>query len=298
MYTQFFGNYLLSKGTITAEQLFTAMKEQTEAHMRLGTLAISSGFMTASEVDQVVVQQTHEDKKFGELAIELGYLTNDQVLELLKAQKPDFLLLGQTLVDEGVITNSDLETLITDYRNQNELIDLDMTNDSHANVQKLLENLFITYEVPVSKHGVMFIELLFNNFIRFVGEDFTIMKCDECKAFPIECCVKQSVIGDYSVSTYLSMSESTAIEFASRYAGDQFTDFDEYVEASMEDFLNLHNGLFIVNISNEASLELTLDAPGAIDDPILDFSDRTIHFPVMYSFGTVDFILEIHKTLE
>ena len=72
MYTQFFGNYLLSKGYITKEQLFAAMKKKSNKHVKLGTLAIHSGLMTASEVDNVIIEQTHQDKKFGELTIENG----------------------------------------------------------------------------------------------------------------------------------------------------------------------------------------------------------------------------------
>ena len=65
MYTQFFGNFLLSKGYITNEQLFDALKEKAQKHAKLGTLAIHSGLMTAAEVDSVIVEQTHQDKKFG-----------------------------------------------------------------------------------------------------------------------------------------------------------------------------------------------------------------------------------------
>lgn len=294
MYTQFFGNYLLSRGYVTKDQLFAAMQKQSSQHIRLGTLAISAGLMTASEVDNIVIQQTHEDKKFGELAIERGYLTNDQVIDLLKSQTPDFLLLGQILVDEGVITNSDLEELISDYRSQNEMVDLDMTSESD-NIVHLFENFFITSETPITKEGRMFLELLFNNFIRFVGEDFTPLGAEPCYEFPIECCVKQEVLGDYAVAAYLSMDEPTAIEFASRYVGEQFMEYDEYVQASLEDFLNLHNGLFIVNLSNDYSMELEISAPEHIDDPLIIFDNTTYYFPILYSFGTVHFILEMKK---
>lgn len=298
MYTQFFGNYLLSKGYVTKEQLFAAMQKQSDEHMRLGTLAIHAGYMTASEVDHTVIQQTHYDKKFGELAIELGYLTNDQVIELLKEQSPDFLLLGQILVDDGVLSNTDLETIIADYRSQNELIDLDMTQDNHNHIARLLDNFFIMSETPLTRYGRMYLELLFNNFIRFIGEDFTPLASEEVSAFPVECCISQKVIGNYEVSAYLNMDVETAIAFASRYVGEQFMEYDEYVRASMEDFLNLHNGLFIVNVSNTSSLELTICAPEVIEGPVLDFTNRTYLFPVLYSFGIVQFVLEIVKTCE
>lgn len=298
MYTQFFGNYLLERGVVTQEQLFAAMQKQSSTRMKLGTLAIHAGYMTAVEVDNVVIQQTHKDMKFGELAVELGYLTNEQVVELLKSQSPDFLLLGQILVEDGVITNSDLENLILDYRSDNEMIDLDITSNTHETIQKLLTKFFVTSEIPPSRFGVMFVELLFNNFVRFVGEDFTILNCVECDAYPVECCVKQTVNGEYSITSYLSMDKETAIEFASRYAGEPFDTYDEYVQASMEDFLNLHNGLFIVNVSNETSMELTISAPELVEEPIIDFEDRSYLFPVLYSFGTVHFIFEIHRVAE
>ena len=100
MYTQFFGNYLLSKGYITNEQLFEALQEKSQKHTKLGTLAIHSGLMTAAEVDAVIVEQTHQDKRFGELTIEMGYLTDEQVKNLLNIQSPNLL------VEKHILTRS------------------------------------------------------------------------------------------------------------------------------------------------------------------------------------------------
>ena len=66
----------------------------------------------------------------------------------------------------------------------------------------------------------------------------------------------------------------------------------------MEDFLNLHNGLFIVNVSNESSMDLSISTPEVVDELILDFENRSYHFPILYSFGTVNFILEVVKLPE
>lgn len=296
MYTQFFGNYLISNNYITQDQLFSAMQRQTSKHTKLGTLAIHAGYMTASEVDDIVIHQTHEDRKFGELAIELGYLTNEQVIELLKAQSPDFLALGQVLLDDGTLTNTDFENILADYRSQNEMVDLDMIIESQNAITKLFENFLITSETPVSRNGRMFIELIFNNFVRFIGEDFSPICIEEVREFPVECCVKQQVFGKYSVVSYLNMDEPTAIEFAGRYVEDQFEEYDEYVQASMEDFLNLHNGLFIVNVSNDSSTELTIDAPAHIEEPLLTFEHTAYHIPVLYTFGIVHFLMEVTQS--
>ena len=298
MYTQFFGTYLLSKNYVNTEQLFDAMQKLSSQHMKLGTLAIHAGLMTASEVDSIVVEQTHQDKRFGELAIEMGYLTENQVMDLLKTQGPDYLLLGQILVDEHILTNSDLENIIADYRLSNEILDLDMKIENHALFYKLFDKFFLSSQTPVTSFGRMYMELLFNNFVRFVGEDFTPFAADVCTEFPAECCVGQEVLGDYSITSYISMDEATAITFASRYVGDEFDSYDEYVKASLEDFLNLHNGLFIVNCSNTKSLELSISAPAHYDDSLIEFEYTTYHFPILYSFGTLHFIIEVKKTCE
>lgn len=293
MYTQFFGNYLLSKGYIDKDQLFDAMKRQSNEHTRLGTLAMHAGYMTAAEVDNTINQQTQRDQKFGELAIDLGYLTKGQVIELLKCQSPDFLLLGQILVDQGAISYNDLERIIQDYKEQNGMNEIDMTSDNTETMSRLINNFFITSEATVSKYGKMYIELLFNNIIRFIGEDFTPMSASVVSDYSAACCVSQKVIGEYSLISYLEMSEETALKFASRYVGDSYDEYDEYVQASLDDFLNLHNGLFIVNVSNEDSTELAITAPIHHDESVLNFKSKTYVIPLLFSFGTVNYIIEI-----
>lgn len=291
MYTQFFGNYLLSKEYITNEQLFDALKEKSQKHTKLGTLAIHSGLMTAAEVDSVIVEQTHQDKKFGELTIEMGYLTDEQVKTLLNIQSPDFLLLGQLLLDKGIIDNTTLEKIIKDYRQENEISDLDMVLEDKESVENLIEHFFSETSLKPSALDKMYIELLFNSFIRFVGDDYTPLSAELCENFSADCVVRQDICGEYAISTYIGMNQTTAINFASRYVKENFPVYDEYVQASLDDFLNLNNGLFTVNCSNEKALELTLSAPEHLDGEPLTFK-KAYKLKVLYPFGTVHFIIE------
>lgn len=290
MYTQFFGNYLLSKGYITNDQLFEALQEKSQKHTKLGTLAIHSGLMTAAEVDAVIVEQTHQDKKFGELTIEMGYLTDEQVKNLLNIQSPDFLLLGQILLDNGIIDNTTLEKIINDYRGENEISDLDMVFEDKESVEHLIGHFFASAGVDPSDLDKMYLELLFNSFIRFVGDDFTPLSAEPCEEFCADCCVKQNISGEYAISTYIGMNQATAINFASRYVKEAFSVYDEYVQASLEDFLNLNNGLFTVNCSNEKALELSLSAPEHFDGEQLTLTNA-YKIKVLYPFGTVHFII-------
>ena len=276
MYTQFFGNYLLANGYVTRDQLFSAMRQEADQHMKLGTLALHAGYMNAAQVDDVVIHQTHQDNRFGELAI----------------QTPAFLSLGQVLLDEGVLTNTDFEQIIQDYRSKNGMEDEESLIERRKNIQQLFENFFSSTDAALSEKGHMFIELLFNDFIRFIGSDYTPLSVEEVTEASIACCVKQEIHGDYAINTYISMDLDTAIAFATRYVHEQFYSYDEYVQASLEDFLNLQNGLFIVNVSNTSNTELTLGAPEHITVSPIQFSGRTLHIPVLYTFGTIDFYME------
>lgn len=296
MYAQFFGNYLLTRDLVTREQLIQAMHKKSATQIKLGTLAIHAGYMTANEVDRIIILQTHQDKRFGELAIEEGYLTEMQVTELLKAQKPDFLLLGQALVEDGVFTIQQLQDFIIDYQSENELDHFDYSNETVDSINHMVESFFVLTERTLSNHEVSFFHLLLNNLIRFIGDDFTLVPPSLCTEYPTNYCISQNIVGDFSVRTYLDISESTCIDFASRYVGDTFTEFDEYVQASIEDFLNLHNGLFSVNMSNEYSIELSLEPPLSHPEDLLTFETESYLLPIIYPFGTIHFIFELFKT--
>ena len=295
MYAQFFGNYLLSRGIVTKEQLIRAMQEKSSAHIKIGTLAIHAGYMTANEVDRVIILQTHQDKRFGELAVSQGYLTEQQVIERLRAQTPDFLLLGQFLVDDGIFTIEEFQDIIIDYQSESEIDDFSYSDETIDQIHRMIENFFVLTERALSSNEVSFIKLLINNLIRFIGDDYTPVSPSPCKEYPTNFCVSQQLIGDFSVRTYIDMPQDACIEFASRYVGEPFQEFDEYVRSSLNDFLNLHNGIFSVNMSNERSIELELAPPVTETDELLTFEKETYLLPIVYPFGMIHFIFEIYK---
>jgi len=293
MYTQVFGNYLLSKELITKEQLLAALTKKSLTPIQTSTLALYYGYVSASEAEQLVTMQQEEGRKFSELAIENGYLTQEQVLSLLNSKVPDFLLLGQILLENGAFTYEQFENILVDYRCQNELMELEMNSDKD-DVQQLIDIFFILSEKSITSFARLYLELLFNNFIRMIGDDFTPLQPSEITEFSAEYTVMQEIKGTYSSRTYISMDLETAICFTERYTSDAFNEFNEYVQACLEDFLNLHNGLFIVNASNDESTELTLGTPCVVEEEILIFEKGAYYFPVCFPFGMVHFILEVN----
>ena len=291
MYTQFLGNYLLQRGLVNQEQLFSAMSRLSQTHIKLGTIAIHEGLMTAKEVDECLYVQTREDKRFGEIAVERGYLTDDQVNELLSKQTPDYILLGQNLVEDDVFSYEELERILFDYKNDTELYDLSLDVENKEIIEAIISKFFILAEMPVEETNVMYLELMFNSLIRFVGEDFSPLTPMVLNEYPVTFGVSQSISSDREFITHIDCDRDTAIAFASRYAKEEFIEFDEYVIAALEDFLNLHNGLFIVNISNTSSKDIALTPPEITMDGVISGANKCVDFPVAYPFGTIHLII-------
>lgn len=295
MYGQFFGSYLLNRKAVTADQLTVAISNMGNSHIKLGTLAMYKGYMTSEEVDECCYIQRREDKRFGEIALERNYLFKDQLDDLLESQIPDYLRLGQILVDSGVITNAQLHDLMVGYNNENKYgnhSDADENNKMGATSLAEIKNYFkYGYDKEISEHTITYMHHLLNNLVRFIGDDFTPLEPVSVTEYDTHYCIKQSVNGPLSFVTRIDMDPEAAITFASRYAEMEFDEFDDYVTASMEDFLNLHNGLFCVNLSNVYSTELSLDAPVHEESPEIKLSEDSIILPVIYPFGTIFIIL-------
>lgn len=293
MFSQLFGNYLLRKEVVTPEQLIDAMSTASHSRMKLGTMCIHEGLMTSAEVEKVYILQTHQDKRFGEIAVEEGYLSEETINRLLSKQSPDYLLLAQALIDNGILSHEEAEKLLYDYQTETELYDLDITDDHMDRFEKLVSNFCSVNNMDENEVLQVYLKLLFNNMIRFIGDDFTPMNIIPFSEYATSYCAAQNITGQYPISSALDMNETTAIAFASRYAGEDFEEIDEFVIASLEDFLNLHNGLFVVNLSNTNSVELNLEPPETIQNDLYAPDGLTYLLPIHYSFGTINFIITI-----
>ncbi len=301
MYTQFFGNFLLNNKVVNPDQLLDLMTAQQKAHIKLGTLAIHEGYMTADEVDSIIIMQTHEDKMFGELAVEMGYLTPGQLETLVGKQIPDYLLLGQLLVEKGYCTNAEFENLLLKYQSENELASLEQRNADRNNVFKIIMNYCGSAKDPMSESTTGFLNLFFNNLIRFIGDDFTVLSLQKIDSVEGRHIVSQEITGYAHYLLMLELEERTALDFANRYAKEDFSqygeDAEEFISASLEDFLNLHNGLYLVNLGPHSE-GLSLQPPYTKHDENLSMGEGTYMLPIMYPFGTVHLIFRAEETAD
>lgn len=290
MLTQFFGNYLLQKNIINSAQLMQALEYKNNSSNKLGSLAVNAGYMTETEVEDVHNMQTRHDKRFAELAIVAGYLTSQQAEELLKMQKFGYVMLGNAVITLGFASESVINKAVSDYENE---FNLDPTNilDAGQNIiDKMIANFYGLSHDGADNYIKDYASLLIKNLIRFVGSDCSLLS--PIKELPVlenPATSYQQITGEFASSTCICASADAFTAFAARYAGPEFENDKEFINASVSDFLNLHNGLFTVNSSNNYGVDLELKPPYE-EDGIPEITDKSHIIPIQFTFGIIYFI--------
>jgi len=289
MFTQFFGNYLLNNRIVTPSQLAEAIEMKSTTRLKLGVLAINAGYMNSQQVEEVSETQMSVDKRFGDIAVEKGYLSEGQVDELLSSQKKGYLLIGQALVDKGYITNSIFEQAINNYKTEYKITNDDFIYEDNNNdvISKLYD--LTSYSNPDNYE--YYITLLFKNLIRFIGDDFIPLNAEKITSdIILKNVAIQKICGEFSAITAIEANDVAYIKFASRFAKEKLNAVDDLAKASVSEFLNLHNGLFTVNMSNEKEIELELNPQDVFDNKEAK-CENAIIIPVVFVFGKVNFII-------
>lgn len=291
MFTQFFGNYLLNQRLVSPEHLSEALKAQKTTRLKLGVLAINAGLMTAADVDKVHAEQQRVDMRIGDLMVKMGYLTEAQIETLLKSQKSGHLLLGQALVDRGHMTTAQFEQALKSYKEENSISDADFFDVKTDKVVSVINNFYHFYRLADSEYYLGYVSLLFKNLIRFIGDDFTPLEAKKAAFYNCEYSAVQQIDGEFTAVTAIDCSETAFVGFASRYANENLVTPDEYTNACVGEFLNLHNGLYTVNISNDMGIELTI-SPQVVSVGGEIVTERPAYIiPICFPFGTVNFIV-------
>ena len=115
MSNKFFGQFLLSKGIIDAQQLAKALATQDTLNKKLGELALEQNLLNEKQVREILALQTKEDLFFGESAQKLGYLTQEQVDELVKVQAEQHVCLGEVIVKLGYVTKERRDEALAEF---------------------------------------------------------------------------------------------------------------------------------------------------------------------------------------
>lgn len=260
MFSQYFGHYLLSRELITKDQLADALEFQQSVHVKFGVIAINEGYMTPAQVEEVHEKQKQMDKRFGEIAVELGYLTNEQVESLISYQKPNYLFLAQALVDKKYMTFEQFASALNEYKKENSLSDDQFEAIKSGSIESLVETVLATKDEKKNITYGKYLSLFAKNMIRFIDDQVYLEVEKTETALSKKWLVYQEILGESPLITAISANDEIFLHMASAYAEEELTKVDEMAKASVSEFLNLNNGIYLVNMSNWG-IELNMNPP-------------------------------------
>ena len=292
MFMGLFGEFLLQKGYINSKQLRLAYGAVDHVRPKLGTLAMNEGYMTSDQVETVHAMQVHEDRRFGDIAIEMGYLAQEQLESLLSVQKQGHAVLGQALMDQKILTMKDFNEAIEKYKKEYNLggdvfealtkDDVDVTVRFCLQGKRILEHELLTD----------YVSLFARSMIRFVDR-FVVL----CPAFPEEDDLASEYLALQLVTQRDKKSMLTAISgnalslaaLGRAFSGEDITSLDALGKAATEEFLNLVNGLFAVNMSDYGK-SFMMHPPLGVSASVLEGLEKEL-FAVLFRFG--DFSMKL-----
>lgn len=294
MFNQYFGQYLFNRGILTAEQLREALTHDQAVRLKMGVLAVNAGFMTADQVEQIHEMQRTKDKRFGELAIEQGYLTLPQMEELLEVQRRRQLTLSQAIVDLGYLRLQELEQVLKDYREQSKF-DIQQWQALEASDYDDISRILLDFHSAGSMGEVYYeyVALFLRNIIRFLNEDPLLEHAEEVDGITIHRLVSQSICGEVELFTGLTADDATLLEIGRRYSGEELTALDELALDSVAEFLNVVNGVFCVNASDEG-IELDLHPQEIAQEEKISLQ-KGFRISIYLSFGKLNLFLAERK---
>ncbi len=165
--------------------------------------------------------------------------------------------------------------------------------ENNKAVSKILEASNYASLTGMSDFVRTYIEKLVYNINMYVDQDFSLGSIEILSDFSGRCELSQGITGVPSAYSCVDGKEDALTAFAEHYSHLGIKSFDMLAREAILDFLNLHNGLFVVMLSKNNICELSLDAPkqdGKFSIDLAQYKTITV-IPVMFSYGTVKFFL-------
>jgi len=253
MFSQYFGSFLLDRQLLTVEQLKEVLRHVGSARVMLGVSAINAGLMTPEQVERVHCKQKQTDMKFGKLAVESGYLSPEGLEYLLSMQKKDHLLLAQAVIDKKFMTLQELEMAFHLYREENDLTQAQFNSLQQGDTDEIVRMLLRFDNGAMQKKYQEYVSLFIRNIIRFVDKDVLFEKEQDVSGCRVQRLISQEIKGEVNLHTGIALDEPDLLKIGGRYAGRAFDRPDCGAEDALAEFLNLQNGIFLVNMSDRGT---------------------------------------------
>lgn len=231
--------------------------------------------------------QKKVDKKFGELAVEMNFLTKQQLEHLLGTQKQWHLLLGQVLIDKDYMSMEQYQSALEEYKKEHSLSEKEFVE---GNLEEIIKKTVSFKDSSLEKVFLDYVSLFTRSVIRFLGETPRLEANKKVPDYNAPYLISQEVYGPVNFHTALVADKIMIKEIAEKFAHNSFAEVNRWVKASVAEFLNLHNGIFLLNMSNNG-MELELKPPETRENVSTTGMQKCYVLPVCLSSGKFDLLL-------
>ncbi len=241
-----FSQYLLNVGILNANNISEVLPKAACAAPQLHVLAIQQHLLSETQVGEL---SGEED---GTKALEDNKMLSGSQIDGLKKAVPNRdARIAQVVLDERLADLKQIDHCFRAY-----------DNDEVHPIREAVETILHEHEDmnPVDDIYGEYMEMLVGALQRFMQTDAVILPEHIAPDTDGTHFVSQSMNGQISVAAAILAKDKVFLDMASRYSGEELTEVDELAEDSLAEFINVLNGLYIVNLSGRG-LDMDLDMP-------------------------------------
>lgn len=251
MGVKFFGQFLLERKVISAEQLLEATRLQREQNRTLGEIAVERRYLSRGDANMINREQRITDKRFGDLASELKLMTDGQIEEVVQLQWKGRLRIGEALVKLGHMGEDRLDAELQAFQHDQSPYDTDSVQLPDGAVEpEFLETC---------------VDLTHKLLLRVGGLSSKLAPVEEMSGeFDAGLCTVAIEFSDALSAWYgLSVSDDVAQAIAKKILGDQFDITPEVAVDALCEFANIVCGNVCAKVSQGGrALEIGPPDPG------------------------------------
>ena len=264
MAVKFFGQYLVEKQVVLAEQIREAIEYQERTNITFEDLAVEMGMVQPAEVVRARKQQQKEPLSIDDTLVRMGYMTTFQREAVLNRQRGRHVYLGQALVELGHLSHETVEEYLATFEAEQAIYRTDDVRlpagvPQHEFCQIAADLAFkMATLVAWIKHRPDDARIV----TKFDGRDFI---------------VSMSFVGDVSAMFVVSASRAAALQVTRALLNSEDAEkaSDEVLLDAVKEFANVICGSVVAKATRGNNRKVEIVPPD--EYPVEE--DRIVHVP-------------------
>lgn len=253
MLNRLFGNYLVEKNTLTAQQLDELLPVPKNFNAEVETISVITKMILPSAAQELLGSIDKSKTRFGDAAIEAGYIDDEKLEQILSYQSNTFMKFIQLILDNGYLSLEKINPLLDDFQKESEFSEEQMSALIHDDLAQCVE-IFVPLKSPQLKELAL---TMVQTLRRLIDADVYLEKAYTARSLQLDKYACQSIIGDFHIRVYMSAPGDGLLAIANHFTGDTYSSVTDDALDNVGEFINCINGLFATNLSyDDVSIDM------------------------------------------